>query len=417
MYTYKSTEGLLSAVGSTWKTYDTSTTSMREMYLKFAKFYILAHDSVLDREIIVNPVPYQPSISGSEMTVKEWLDSMDGIPIAQIDKLPTDGLKYAEYRNAIQQHYKFMPEMVGYHLPAGYPLAGLKDLRIERETIPTDLTLLHTHCLVSVDGFYHLTDTDGNYAYVYGGNTTAQNVRCAHLGILSFLGIGKLTKQPLRKLDILPLSEGRPLKDGMILHFNGDTTDQSVFLILGGYIVRPQPGTFYKNGDNSWIFYPKSIPYVERYFESRKKLDLSSMNVIWEDNGNDKDNVNQDSLWSDEVLTQYFQLSQSYWVAVDTETLFFEEIGIRVSNIPGFLAAYTQPVYPLIGGYGQQIEYSAVREVSWWGLRVESHYYRKFSFQVNQPVLVKTVSDHLLPYQQSTRTTAYMLRISGQPKK
>lgn len=417
MYTYKSTAGLLSGVGSSWKDYQTGTTSMREMYLKFAKFYILAHDSVIDREIIINPVPYQPSIGSSDMTVVEWLDSMNGIPVAQVDQIPTKGLKFAEYRNAIQQKYKYFPEMVGYNLPPGYPLAGLKDLRVERELIPTDLTILHSHCLMSVDGFYHMTDADFDYTYVLNGNTTAQNVHCAHLGILSFLGIGPLEKKPLRKLDILPLTEGQPMKDGMILHFNGDVADKHVFLILGGYIVRPSEGTFFKNGDNSWVFYPQSIPYVARYFESRKKLDLSSMKVVWEDNGDPHMNVNQDSLWSDEVLTQYFMLSQTFWVAVDCEELFFDEIGIRVSNLPGFLAAYTEPVYPLIGGYGAQIEYSAVREASWWALRVESHYYKKFSFQVNQPSLVKTVSDHLLPYQQSTRTTAYMLRIGGRPKK
>lgn len=420
MYTYKSTLGLLDQVGATWKNYATNTTPLSELYRMFSSFYLTVNDSYIKKDVYVNMDVYKLMLVMSDMTVDEWLNESKNIPLATVEKLPTENLKSAFYENAILRGYKMELTKVGITIPINYPTGALDDLRISRPGLPTDLSLLHTHCLLSVNGYYHTSDTDGDYAYIIDGGVTATQKRCAHTGILSFMDIGALSMHRFRDEHIVPLTEGRPLKDGMIIRTDKDIEGKSVFMVLGGYIIRPSKQEFWQNGDKSFIFYPTAIPYVQRYLESRKEIDLSSMPVIVEDNDDERgatgDNVNQDSLWSDECLRAYFKVSQSFLVIVDTPELFFTENPIRVSNIAGFLTSYSEPLYPLVMGYGKCVEYSKVKETSWWALRVSDAYYKQFNIDVSIAPIVKTVNDNILPFKRQLRTTGYMLNIQGKAK-
>lgn len=420
MYTYKSTLGLLDQVGATWKNYATNTTPLSELYRTFSSFYLTVHDSYIDKDVFVNMGVYKLMLTSSDQTVDEWLNESKNIPLATVDALPTAGLKSAFYENAVLRGYKMQLTKIGMTIPENYPTGALDDLQISRPGLPTDMRLLHTHCLLSVNGYYHTSDADDDYAYIIDGGVTATSKRCAHTGILSFMDIGSLTMHRFKDELLVPLTENTPLKDGMIIRTDQDLTGKSVFMVLGGYIVRPSKEEFWQNGDKSFVFYPQAIPYVQRYLESRKDIDLSSMPVIVEDNDGDQgrlgDNVNQESLWSDECLRAYFKISQSFLVIVDTDTLFFSNIPIRVSNISGFLTSYTEPQFPLVMGYGKSVEYSKVKETSWWALRVTDAYYKQYNIDVSIAPTVKTVNDNILPYKRQLRTTGYMLNIQGKPK-
>ena len=414
MYTYVDTLAVEKSIGSTWTHYDTKNVMLRQVYGRFSKMILIVHDSYTDKEMYVNMMYYVTSLATSEQTVGEWLHDMNGLPLSTVTELPTADYKYAEYANAVLHGYKIMPAWMGNYVPDNYPLLDLPDLRLTRPRLPTNMELLHTHCMLSVNGYYHQTDATEDEAYIIQGGTTAAMHRCSHVGILSFMSIGAIQKQPWKKEQIVPLEEGGALKDGMILRTDVDLTDKSVFMIVGGYLVTPQDGVFYQNGDQTFVFQLKGIPYIERYFNSYKELDMSSMNVIKETSSTSADAINQDSLWSDEVIMQYMMLSQSFLVIVDSPELFFEHANVRVSNLPGFITSYQEPKWPLVMGYGKHVEYSRVKEYKWWALRVNDPYYRHFAFTTVPTQTLQTVSDNLVPYNQAYfRTTGYLLKIGG----
>jgi len=414
MYTYVDTLAVEKSVGSTWNHYDTKNVMLRQVYGRFSKAIVIVHDSYTDKEMYVNMMYYVTTLATSEQTVGEWLADMNGLPLNTVPELPNADYKYAEYANAVLHGYKIMPAWLGRYVPDNYPVADMPDLRLTRPRLPTNMELLHTHCLLSVNGYFHQTDATEDEAYIIQGGTTATMMRCSHTGILSFMGIGAVKKHPWRKEQIIPLNPDGKLKDGMLLRTDVDLTNKSVFMVLGGYIVPPQEGVFYQNGDQTFVFQLKGIPYVQRYFNSYKELDMSSMNVIRETNGVDAEAINQESLWSDEVITQFMMLSQSFLVVVDSPEIFFEHFNVRVSNLPGFLTSYQEPKWPLIMGYGKHVEYSKVKEYRWWALRVQDPYYKHFAFNSAILPTLKTISDNLMPYNQAYfRTTGYLLKIGG----
>lgn len=412
MYTYVKSSCLIRTIGTRWVDDDISNMSLSEVYNKYLRVYIEVDDGVQEDNIIVDMETYREQLCGMTSTVQQWLDSMDGKPLHTVDKFPSDLLANVHYENAIQRGYKIEPVKAGYNFPPDTPRSELPDLQLTRPGYPTDLTLIHSHCLVSVNGYFHRTDTDGTSAFVLDGGVTSNMQRCSHTGITSFLDIGEIKQWQLSDADILPLTEGGLLKDGFIIRIPEEYVLWSKLFILGGYLIAPEKDSVYQMSDTQWVINPKTLPLVERFFESRMQIDMSSIEI--ESTLTNKDHsLLQESLYTDDNIRAWLKMSQSFIAFVDTPDLYFERIYLRVSNLPGFITSYQEPNYPTIMGYGKMMEYSKVEEANFWALRVQDPFYKQYAFQKapihKQPVL----TDHLIPWRPYVRTQGYMLRISG----
>lgn len=413
MYRYISALALPKTTSAQWKEYDLHSIMLREIYAKFTQTFITVTENLTNETFIVDMDAYRTTLSASSLTVDEWLITQNGKPLISVPDLPNKNMRYAKYHNAIMAGYKIQRTRMGYNYPAEYPLQDLPDLALTRDKIPTDMTLIHKHCMASVNGFYHRTDTDGTKAFIVDGAVTASMIRCPHIGLLSFLDMAEITQYKIKPEHIIPSTEGMLLKQGLKFVIEEDLTDKSIIFILGGYMIMPEANVFWQVSDNSFEFNINAIPYVQRYFESRVNIDLTSMKVDVEDNGTD--NVVVESLFSDEVIRQYFDLSQTFVVIVNTPKLYTEKINVRVSNLPGFLTAFQDPVWPLVMGYGKMVEYTKIKEVDRWALRIDDPYYKHYAFQETRLKLLPVVSSHLIPYDMYYRTDGYMLSIGGTP--
>lgn len=412
MYTYITALGLSRVPGSAWKTEMLQTTMLRAMYDDFLEVYLTVHDSISDKEIYVDMNAYRTQYAVSLVTVSDWLVSMEGKPLTIVEDLPTSKMTSAVYQNAVLAGYNIQLAKIGFPYPEEMPVTELTDLILTRPKFPTDISKLHTHCLLSVNGYFHRSDTDGRAAYIVDGGITVSMKRCSHTGITSFLDMGGLTSYGLSDADIVPLTEGGLLKDGLIIRIPAESQGKSVLFSLGGYLVRPEPGVFYQNGENSWVFNIQGIPYLQRYMQSRKEIDLSSMNVEIPDTSDGIGAVT-DSLYTDDAIRAYLKLSQSFITLVNTPDLYFNKINLRVSTIPGLITAYQEPQYPLILGYGLKVEFSKVKEAGWWALRVDNAFYDQYAFRNGSMQEQKVISDQILPYKPYLRTQGYLLEMRG----
>lgn len=415
MYTYIKSSCLVRSIGVHWANPDVKDQELEAVYRDTMKFYLIVHDSVTDSEIIVDMNAYRVQLATSTITVDQWLQSMDGKPLIAIPTLPEDDLAFARYENAILRGYKIYPVRAGYTTPENIPLEELVDLALTRPNTSTDITRLHTHCMMSVNGYFHRTDTDGRSAFILQGAVTAAKKPCSHTGILSFAEIGAVTIRPFLPADIFPIEDGKPLKDGFIIRTREEDIGKSPIFVMGGYIMQPDNQKLIQISETSWLMYPQAFPLVERYLESRDELDLSSMDVEVLDT-NKEHSIVVDSLLSDENIRAWLNLSQSFISVIDTEELFSEEVNVRVSTLPGFVSSYVEPLYPLFMGYGKQVEYSKIKEVKYWALRIQDPFYKQFTFQ-KAPIRVQpVVTDSFLPWRPYARTQGYMLKFTAKKK-
>ena len=416
MYTYKDSVALSRSVGSQWEHYNLADIVLSEIYAKYIRCYLVVTNSFTGQDQNVDMERYRIANTNSTQTVKEWLTAMATVPLETVKELPDANLASAKYANAILHGYNIQLAKAGIPYPEQMPVVELTDLVVTRPNYQTDVNLLKTHCLMSVNGFFHRTDAAQGKAYVIDGGKTAAKMRCAHTGILSFLDIAPIEQIRIKPENVRPLDEDTPLADSMILTIPREMKSKSFVLILGGYIVKPEDNVLYPFSENEWVLNINGLPYIERIIESEPLLDLSSLKIEHLDI-NKTGSFVKEHLFKDETILAYLGLSQSFFAVIDTPELFYNKINVRVSELPGLITSYQDPTFPLIMGYGKHIEYSKLFESDMWALRVADSWYVQYAWQTAPLRDVPVVTNQWRPWHPYSRANGYLLEIIGQKKK
>lgn len=415
MYKYEDSTVMGRTPGAYWEHVFIGDTMLSQVYAKYAKVYISVFNNYTQTVNHIAMETYRPMLTGDKRTVNEWLADNANVPLNSVRELPDANMTEARYANAILSKYKIELARAGYPNVPGMPVEDLYDLALTRPQFPTNMELIKDYCLTTVNGFYHRADYANDVAYILDGGKTAMKNRCSHTGILSFLNIGKVQTIRVKAEDVFPLTEGAPLSQGIILKCPVDLTNKSLIMVIGGYMVHEQKDVFFRNGESTYVLNLLGLPYLERIQESEYSLDLSSMKIEHLDTNKDNAIV-LESITSDEAIKAYLTLSQSFFAVIDTPELFYTKINARVSNLPGFVAYYEDPVYPLFMGYGKQVEYSKVKEVNDWALRVADDWYVQFAWQTAPTRGMPVVTNCYKTWQPTVRTQAYLLEIKGKKK-
>lgn len=391
MYTFVTAHCLARTVGSQWVELDISKSLVSAVFGTFRQTYIIVHDSYTDSNLIVNMDFFKAVYSGMNINVEEMLQRHNGLPIDTVPSLPNTDIKYARYSIGTMAGYKYDFAKAGYMYDPNVYSDILTDIRIDRPGYDTDIRLLHSHCLVSVNGFIHNTDTDGRYCYVIDGGKTMRIAQDNRFGILSFLDIGELTKIRINPEDIFPAEEGGVLKDKIVFKISEDIEESCFMLVLGGYLIVPEPDIFYRQGSNSYILDINKIPYLERIMESREFIDISSLGlnttII-----NDKI-IESSNAYSDEVIRNYLCMSQSFFVKVDTPNLTTRKFSIQRSNTPGQFICYQKPTVPMFVKYGRMVEYWSQKQGERYSVAVPDSYFRNYALRYRKKEDVQNIDD------------------------
>lgn len=376
MYTYLSSRLLPNETNAQWVEKDISQAIVKEIFIQYREIYLQ-----LDRDgaaIFVDLNQLRAKYASYNNRLSVLLQSLGNTGLDTVAGFPQGQNYYAVYQNAFRVGYSAkLAERGIYHAP-GYPRELLPDIELSRELQETDLSLLHSHCLVSVNGYYHMTDTDGKRAWIVDGGKSSQAAATGHIGIYSFMSIGQLHKEALDIAAIEPSDTGKPLFEGAILHTTRPVDNQSFFLVLGGYLVFPQPQVFWQITETSFGIRLKELRYLERISESLRYINLDSLQLTASDIHQQLLNI--DELTSDAVIRRYFGLSQSYFVSVDAPPLFVNKKFLRQMKAPGIFTAFQEPRYPLIMGSGRAVEYWKVNEGHYWAVSAADSFYRNYIF-------------------------------------
>ena len=376
MYTYLSSRVLPNQTNAQWLDVDISMTIVRDIFVDYREIYLkLNRDGV---EIFVDLNQLRTRYASYNNRLSVLLQSLGNTGLDTVAGFPEGQNHFAIYQNAFRVGYSAKLSERGVYRPPGYPRELLPDIELTRALQPTDLSLLHSHCLVSVNGYYHMTDTDGQRAWVVDGGKSTQASATGHIGIFSFVSVGKLHKEAINISAITPSDTGKPLFEGAIIHTTRPVVDNSFFLVLGGYLVFPQDQVFWQITETSFGIRLKELRYLERISESLRYINLDKLeltaSVIHQQL------LNVDELTSDAVIRKYFGLSQSFFVSVEAPPLFVNKKFLRQMRAPGIFTAFQEPKYPLIMGSGRAVEYWKVNEGQYWSVSAADSFYRNYIF-------------------------------------
>lgn len=398
-------------IGAQWQALESADVFCYDLLSEFKDIYLTLTHPSQEGVIYVSLETLRSELFAYPGTLRTFLASISDRSLPHVDALPNANLRYVRFGDAVQSGYALNLGYAGIHYPEGLQAAAYPDVKITRTQMATDMNLIDSHCLVTVNGLIHDTTADAKQAFALNGAVSARLQNKYHVGIVSFLDIGKLKRVKLDPLRILPFEAGGTMKEKISFTIDDDLTGKSVFLVLGGYLVFLKVGSFYMNGEKKFVLDLNQLPYIERLLDSQNRISLAPLGLA---SINDKPNhISLDDVWSDTVIRKYMTLSQSFLVIVDTPYLAIERFPVQRAAFPGQFIVYQDPVNPLMGGHGILFDYWKINEQGRWSVNVHDNFYKQFVHTEASQHLVKYASDAQDSSRHYEHSQAWFLEISS----
>lgn len=360
-YLYVQTKALPYGVNRNWITYVDSNQLVNDLlnpYL-YRMVFIDVKEDELSESFGIDLSTLANIVIGQEETIEQFLQRDDLPILTPSDDYPDTDIFYIEYRNPNQYGYTLGVSNFNEEPSQITPLDELNDLIMTRPSINTDLHLLHTNSLLTVNGYLHQTlidEEEHGVIYIKDGGKTRNISKTAHVGILSFENIGNIKKYNFNELSVTPEIDNNPLYGIITIDNIPDSLDSNSFILsLGGYIILPKESVLWKDGTNRIKLDITKIDYVDKLIYSSKWLDLSTLNlssII-----TDPENTDISVLQNDDVILSYLNLSQSFLITIPlSKQINYDNIFKPFSNDNKVITSYPT-ISLLFNDKGQILNY------------------------------------------------------------
>jgi hypothetical protein len=325
-----------------------------------------------------------------------------------VNSLPDLNVRSAKFRDAY---------VAGYKTKSVHPLYGENSAPDTRSAVlltrnnPTvDYTDFHNHCLVSVNGFYHMIDTNGTDGILVKDAMKSLRVSNQNqMGILSFKKIGSIKYIPITEDMISKHTLTEPYRSSMYLTIDEDLTNKSALLVIGGYLHVNDNLTYTQVGVSEFKIDFSNYPILDRFYESSNYLDMSSLPLSTTPRNKSQIDINE--LTGDACMKAFMTLSQSFFVIVDAPELVTNKQYIKRSNLFGMYTSYITPTCPLVTGLGRHPEYIARIEDGQYSITVQDNTVQNRIYNTALPNNLPSVANNNLPSIPQSASTAYFLEI------
>lgn len=388
-----------------WELFDVSTSKILTLQATHGEVRIVVSTPGLEGPVLKSfpwdgVVPSLKQVANPDITFYQWL-VLVGERTLPFDKtLFTFTANYAQYMSAWCAEYEIEPSNRAGTRSVG---ADLPDLRISRSDV--DPTVLGQRVMVSINGLYHRVDGGQAGTFVREGMTTIKKSGDNQIGLLAFSKVGKLQQIPITT-DLVQVTDAGVL---VRIPTTINTDGKIALFVIGGYLhcvdkaVKQLSEHLYKVDI-------RNMRLLERYMESRKLLDLSSLPLDTYPAMQNDSLVDLKQFWSNECITAYLTLSQSFIVLVETESLFHELEPLE----PQFMGTYLEDetsYHALVGVNGRGLEYTAQRQGHATVLSTLPNAQLNYEF-AKRPYLQDGIVDDKLSIQSPAyNATAYLRRL------
>jgi hypothetical protein len=379
-----------------WSDVDISAMTIGSLFTDYNNVWLTLSNTALTNNVYLKLSDIREHVAAQyqELTIPQWLVINDDDTLPTFNSLPTLALRHVQYSDAWRAGYTIKPVDRFRHEDAEIPYGEKNDLLLTKEGV--DFQTYHRYALVSVNGFIHRAGASTSGLQVVEGGRTGRLANNNQVGIMSFLGVGTIDCIPITPSMIYKTTEDGRLADRAYVALPYDTEGKTVLLVMGGYL-HVLDEVYTKIGPKSLRINMNKIAWPERYFDSLKTIDLTSLPLTR--NVNDPRHVAVDELYSDAVIKAYLSLPQSFIVIVNTSDFFVRRRQVPNSQLPGrFEVPKGTGRFPLFGAWGKLYDYAIFPD---WGVHVlacNENARPRYQFRTTDWLNNATIDDSLNTY-------------------
>lgn len=407
MYTYVTAYAKEKKAGSRWKEVDIKNLQLQEIFDTYRKIYCVLQNTFFQDPIGFDLESIKDTHYHSTFTLNQFLIWLENTALPHMNKIPSLDTRILKYADAFHAGYKIEAIHQTASLASPLPRSEKTYLRLTKDEV--DYKEFYEHCLVSINGYLHLTDYDINGVYVVDGNKSAVYANHNQMGIYSFLEVGKLQHIRITEDMISRQLENIPLKNKIYIKLPEKIGTKLPILVLGGYMHIFDSNMFYMVDEETLCINFSNYRWLDRYYESLKYLDFSSLPIDhYARNESQLDLVN---FFSDDVIKSYLTMTQSFITLLDAEDVFAEHVAVDNTPMPGMLITTLKPNLPLIGGHGHFLDYWYTYEDRQYSLTCTDDLIDTRVYDTTEWKNLPSVSDGRIPTQRTKKGPSHFLRV------
>lgn len=336
-----------------WQSVNLSAMKLPDIYQKYSRVLVRLLNPVLTAHVTLDLEAVRNQAAGMDITFADWLVSLGNKTLPTTTTLYLLRPRYVKYADAIHAGYKAHPVFPGASAGSVYPKADMTELLLTKRGLsPTEF---NQYCLVNVNGFFHRATASSAGVRVMDGNKSAQLSGVNHVGVLSFEDVGAIQILPITPSMLYKQAGDQQYKDRVFINAGTAVIGKIVMLVLGGYLHVLDDKVLTRVGDRTLRVALQNVPLLDRYYQSKKYIDMSSLGLS--KNTTNPDQIGLDEFYSDEALAAYMTLSQSFLVLLTATDLFVERSYVRKTPTPGMYISYETPEFPLVVDAGKVANY------------------------------------------------------------
>jgi len=397
---------------SQWEEKDIGEELLMNIFSSYKAAVLVLTHSLLDQPVSLDMENIRAKTVGSNSTLNQFLIDNGNTTLPTGETIPSIKEKYVKYNDAVRAGYKiYLTD--GSSSIDDQTREGKTDIKLMKSGI--DFEYFYKHVLVSINGFIHRTDYDTNGAYVRDCVESLEVSGCDTVGLISFDGVAQLDFLSITDEMIYKRNPAANLRDRIDIKLPIDVSNKSLGLVLGGYLHLVDQTLFTRTGPDTITIKFDRFNFINRYFESKQFLNLDSLGLS--KSPDNPDFLNIAELMSDEVITRYLKLSQSFIILLDSVDLATKkEYVYRNGKGLQSYGSGTLPDKPLfmgrgmIGNYWARSEFGGQYSLSVVGNKLENYLYRTVA--EDRVDNIDNATRGAFPGWQFRSSPAYMLNIS-----
>lgn len=392
-----------------WRDVEIGDMPLRDIYATYSRVIAVVKDEFSPDNMSLDLAKIRKDVGGFSSTFDQFLLANGNQTLPTSSEVPIINTRYVEYADAFHAGYDVTNVAPGVSFDAALPEAEKTWLMLSKQFPQATYREMQKTVLPIVNGFLHKTDADENGFYVQDGMKSQMLSGSNLLGLMSFRDVGTFTILPIKPEMVYRQNDRQKLRNQCFIDTGVDVSQKIVLLSLGGYLHVLDEGTLFRVSDSAFCINFNNIPLVDRYYESCKYIDLSSLNV--ETSTNNPDQIGLTSLFSDDSIAAYCTLSQSFFIVLDKDDIFLDRIDLNEEPGPGDYSTVGLPIYPMILGHGKLANYWYVLEDGIYAISTYDTSIDRRMYDTTKIKDLTSVSNTNDSYKSTEKSKAHFLRI------
>ena len=359
-YVLSSSRVLKKNIDAGWEVVDLSAVTISQIFSTYRKVtLVLTHTSIsgtfyLDLYSALDTV----GLKSTSQTISEWLLWLGNRSLPVSTQEPNLQESIVKYADAWIAGYRIKPVSSNASPDAQLPRAEKRDLLLTKTNVP--YVDNWEYLLAVVNGYVHRVGGSSHGFYVIDGGMTGYIANNNLIGLLSFKDVGKIKTHQITHDMLHKVRVDQRYSDYVHVKLPYSTVNKTVLLVVGGYL-HVLDNTYRQLSPTLLRINVNKLNLVERIYESRDKIDLSSLNIDFAPHKPDQYAVEE--ILSDETVVGYLTLPQSFLIIVDKQNFFVRKHALETARLPGrFIGPAPIRPLPIMSYLGGLVNYHPIND-------------------------------------------------------